>query len=686
MKFAMLCIVFGLVGVSCTRQPKEKSVEEIWESASPSIVYVTARNVDGSTNQGSGFVVTLEGKRLVLTNRHVVQGADEVSIGTELTNLEVAPSYKIATGLDLAVVECPSSFTAPPLALAHGPPHSGAEILALGFPLGLAKVITRGIVSSVEADYFLFDAAISSGNSGGPVVNRSGEAIGVATMGSGAREGVVIQNLNVGIRVGAIPKLQLFSDPMLRISSVAERIRETEHFIADGFRQNDFLTLRAVFLGEWVFDGMKNGKPSEWAKVSASSEGSEATDKLRQKKEAWERQYGTLRNGVKTWIEFLIKCEGRVDQLPGAFMGLGVDPLLADFLNDERKEGIFTIQVNATPALLPQLARIDADHWLSRLEDLRYRLEYIDRYWREPNGIPPMSELQNREALITAERPTIRLQFSLSGDREKDLEQYLRTLARWDARREVWEDGLAGIGEKKKATKDPIRHETLHGGFLQKIGSLWQYLAIEAAERGNVEEAITLLRRDMKGRAASCWSGALLAQHLVFAGRIDDAWRAYEQHFQGPTPFDSFELRDGWSSGPVTFAQLHISDGMDADGDLFTKQFGRFPEIRARVREWDFAIKSVAGHALSELGSMSITVTGPWFKELTEFEKLRVLLYYKYVRPDEQHSAEYQRTGKFPEIDAVKESAEFDAALKQSSPAASVWERACFHREIELPL
>ncbi len=55
-------------------------------------------------------------------------------------------------------------------------------MFALGFPLGLANVISRGIVGAVEDTYFLFDAPISSGNSGGPVVNGSGEVVGIATM------------------------------------------------------------------------------------------------------------------------------------------------------------------------------------------------------------------------------------------------------------------------------------------------------------------------------------------------------------------------------------------------------------------------------------------------------------------------------------------------------------------------
>ena len=175
--------------------------------------------------QGSGFIATIEGKRWVVTNRHVVNGAEEVTVAPQGKNPKRASFYKISPDLDLALIECPADLNARPLPLASHPANPGAEVYALGFPLGLANVISRGIIGAVEDNYFLFDAPISSGNSGGPVVNSAGEVIGVATMGSRSVDGAVVQNLNVGIRVAAIPRLQLFTDPLLRISSVCDRIQ-----------------------------------------------------------------------------------------------------------------------------------------------------------------------------------------------------------------------------------------------------------------------------------------------------------------------------------------------------------------------------------------------------------------------------------------------------------------------------
>ena len=683
MRIVSLSIIFPIflaIG-SCTQESKEKSPEQIWKDASESIVYVTARGLDGRVSQGSGFFVELEGKSWILTNRHVVQGADELSIAPQGKNRKRAPTYKIAPDLDLAVIECPSDLNVRPLELAKQPVNPGAEIFALGFPLGVANVISRGIIGAVEDDYFLFDAPISSGNSGGPVVNRMGEVIGVATMGSRSVEGAVVQNLNIGIRVGAIPRIQVFADPLLRIAGVSNRIREVERFIEEGFRREDFFALHKVLSQEWIFEMLKAEKPGEWAEIIKSEEGREGIAALSEERKRVEQKHVSLVGGVLKWIAFLKECESRVEELPGVFAGLGNDPVLAQFLKDQRRGG--WVRVNATPELLPKIARIGADHWLARLQDLRYRLEYIAKYEK----LPSMEELQAREKIVGRDRTSIRLKFSLTDDRQVDLRQFMQTLSKWTNRKEVFEDSAASLTRGPNPQTDPVSDETLHGKFLPQVSQLWDYLALSAGQRGELDEAIALLRRGLRDRSASSWTGALLAQHLVFAGRTEEAWNAYRAHFSAEPPFDAFELRDGWShSGTISPAHSHISDGMNEESELFKKQFGRFPNVIARVREWNAAVKIVAERRLAQLPPFRDTLATVWFNDLEEFEKLRVLLYYRHVRSTEQDIVHWERTGKSPEHDVVKEEADFNAALKEFPLAAKVWTRAFQHREIGFPL
>src|SRR5205809_2121475 len=104
-----------LSAISCSQQSKDKPPEQIWKDASGSIIYVTAQGLDGKVSQGSGFFVKLEGKRWILTNRHVVNGAEEVAIAPQGKNPKRAGAYKISPDLDLAVIECPNDLEANPL-------------------------------------------------------------------------------------------------------------------------------------------------------------------------------------------------------------------------------------------------------------------------------------------------------------------------------------------------------------------------------------------------------------------------------------------------------------------------------------------------------------------------------------------------------------------------------------------
>lgn len=669
---AVLSLVLALVLAACNKASAPipsadftpKSAEQIWTEVSPSLIYVAAQGFDGSTMQGSGFIVELEGKRVILTNRHVVKGAEKVMVGTDAENLLPSSFYKIASDLDLAVANCPDSLKAPPLPLAVRPLNPGVEVTALGFPLGLNKVITRGVVSSVEETYVLFDAPISSGNSGGPVMNQFGEVVGVATMGSNNRGDAIVQNLNLAIRVTAIPKLGLFADPLLRISDVAARIREVETFIEKGYRENDFLILQQVLLFHWVTRDNSTTKAIDLQKAQ------DAQQEVAALQRKIEGRHGSLRKAVIHYVAFLKQCEAQVDALPAAFAGLGSDTVLRDFLKDERKGG--WVRVNATPELLPTLARISADHWLASIEDHRFRLEWALHYSPDIPMGPPFAEM-DRFNSDRSERPTIRLQHAITNESSTDLKNYCETIKQWASRLDVIKDSGKQIQKDGSAERDPIKAETLHGDLFGLVSSFRQYLSLEAAEKENFNAAITLLRADIGNRPNSCWSGALLAQHLVYAGRFDEAWVAYEKYFSGPPPFDAFNLKQGWSDGGASVALFHICEGMNTDGPGFRQQFGRYPSVIANAKKWNELVKTVDGRRLKGIDSLSTTLSSQWFQSLSRFARLRVLAYFRYVRPDEQRIAHYQKHGQFPPLDPLKEIEDFEKALDGSPKGQELW-------------
>jgi S1-C subfamily serine protease len=128
----------------------------------------------------------------VLTALHVVDGADRIQVefadGTRAaaTVTVSRPEHDIAV---LAVDRLPEVVV--PAVLA-GPPPIGDAVFAVGNPLGLQRSLTAGVVSAVDrtitaprgpalGGLIQFDAAVNPGNSGGPLLNRAGQVVGIVT-------------------------------------------------------------------------------------------------------------------------------------------------------------------------------------------------------------------------------------------------------------------------------------------------------------------------------------------------------------------------------------------------------------------------------------------------------------------------------------------------------------------------
>ena len=136
---------------------------------------------------GSGFVVSAEG--LIVTNNHVIDGADEIEVeffsGKRLPAKVVGKDDKT----DIAVLKVESSEPLPFVKFGNSDTaRVGDWVLALGNPLGQGFSASTGIVSARNRalsgtydDYIQTDAAINRGNSGGPLFDMNGEVIGVNT-------------------------------------------------------------------------------------------------------------------------------------------------------------------------------------------------------------------------------------------------------------------------------------------------------------------------------------------------------------------------------------------------------------------------------------------------------------------------------------------------------------------------
>ncbi|WP_138379417.1 DegQ family serine endoprotease [Luteithermobacter gelatinilyticus] len=137
---------------------------------------------------GSGFIISSEG--IIVTNNHVIEDADEVSVrmhdGTEYDAEIVGKDTKV----DLAVLRVKAKKPLPYVTFGDDTKSRvGDWVVAIGNPYGLGGTVTAGIISARNRDinsgpyddYLQTDASINRGNSGGPMFNMDGEVIGINT-------------------------------------------------------------------------------------------------------------------------------------------------------------------------------------------------------------------------------------------------------------------------------------------------------------------------------------------------------------------------------------------------------------------------------------------------------------------------------------------------------------------------
>jgi len=144
---------------------------------------VRLRTEDG---QGSGVVVSGSGH--IVTNAHVVEDSETPKVETYAGDTLPARTIRRAANQDLALVAVESPrFGWEPIQIMGGNlPAVGTDVYVIGHPAGLGWTVTRGIVSAVrkpgeirETAMIQTDAAISPGNSGGPLLDRRGRLLGV---------------------------------------------------------------------------------------------------------------------------------------------------------------------------------------------------------------------------------------------------------------------------------------------------------------------------------------------------------------------------------------------------------------------------------------------------------------------------------------------------------------------------
>ena len=169
------------------------------EAVAPSIVrvvgYVKNAEGDGDIEQGVGTGVVIVDKGIILTNLHVVQGAETIKI-TFSDGLETTATIKsVKAEDDLAVLQAktiPDDMIAATMR-STGDLKPGDKVIAVGFPFGIGPSTSSGVVSGLKRSFrspegkqtmtnlIQFDAAANPGNSGGALVTMDGQVVGIVT-------------------------------------------------------------------------------------------------------------------------------------------------------------------------------------------------------------------------------------------------------------------------------------------------------------------------------------------------------------------------------------------------------------------------------------------------------------------------------------------------------------------------
>lgn len=198
----------------------DKSFAEVFREVAPSVVLIVSAVIDPFSvadkvqlNVASGVVFDDRGH--IVTNAHAVYGSSEILVSVGDKDLRPAEIVGANPATDLAVLR-PSAPGSPLQGAKAGNSDTlavGDEVIAVGFPYGIGKTARRGIVSGLhrvlrltpmswQTPYIQTDAAISPGNSGGPLVDRCGEVVGLNTLFQ--EQG---QNLNFAIPVNQVAAL-----------------------------------------------------------------------------------------------------------------------------------------------------------------------------------------------------------------------------------------------------------------------------------------------------------------------------------------------------------------------------------------------------------------------------------------------------------------------------------------------
>ena len=210
---ALACgVLTGLPG-AVESQPGAPAIGDVFKKVLPSVAVIRAKGTEISSQTGgigsyketgSGVLISADGR--VMTAAHVVHAMDEIAV--EFLGSAPVPARVVSSepGADLALLQLDSVPAGARVAVMANSSkvEVGDQVIVVGAPYGLSYSLTVGYISARHApntiygafpmaEFFQTDASINTGNSGGPIFNMAGEAVGIVShiiSKSGGSEGL----------------------------------------------------------------------------------------------------------------------------------------------------------------------------------------------------------------------------------------------------------------------------------------------------------------------------------------------------------------------------------------------------------------------------------------------------------------------------------------------------------------
>ncbi|HBJ2621153.1 TPA: trypsin-like peptidase domain-containing protein [Clostridium botulinum] len=226
------------------------STTEAFNKVAPAVVIVSTKGLSNSgffpqevEGIGSGFIINEDG--YILTNYHVIQGANEVKVTLSDGKEVNATVVNYDEAKDVAMIKIEDGTKVPAVA-ELGDSEAlvpGDQVIAIGTPLSkeFAQTLTQGVISAVNrnvasqsgtsVNLIQTDAAINPGNSGGPLVNSKGQVIGINSMKIGTQlSGTSVEGMGFAIPINEVKeKIDSLSKPILNLGI---QVREIDNNLA----------------------------------------------------------------------------------------------------------------------------------------------------------------------------------------------------------------------------------------------------------------------------------------------------------------------------------------------------------------------------------------------------------------------------------------------------------------------